>query len=542
MAVQQSTSPSNTGATSTASATSMSLNDTKISSPKAMDGKLKDDEAYNDSGNSPTYQSSKMSVAYAQAKYDLENGDFDAALSVIEGELTKTMEQVGSHDFHAALAPLYYMYGTTLLYSVEESAQDAMAMTVPQGDDSSSHPEQAEVSAVEVVNDNADEEEEAATMAVNGDNEGEENPVAPPATLVDTSAEDLQIAWENLEMSRSILDKLLDPCTAGGSDYDSLSADETEMARDLAQIHLRLGDLQKSNGNYNSSTEDYERCRAILESVADPCAVIICATATKADTNKVFADRKVANVHYSLAMTYMLLAAEGEKESNKEAANVPQQTSDNPILAAMAAAAKTAEDDKPRMTTAEISYYREQSIQHYLQTGKCFAALMANLCGETPDLGGGESSDENAAAAASSAVVAISTSLSELIFQSSKQLTSIRTYVASWEALLDNDKDAVADWKELLDEIQETIDSAESEAQVLRENVNNMTSDVEQQVKDEDARGAAGSTTTIGFGAPNASTVAAVANAPMLVVKKKKRAPAPVTDSSDGNKKTKASE
>jgi len=496
MTIQPRSSPSNSGA------------DSNIANLK-MDGKLKNDGDYKKSAqvNEPTFQGSKTSIVYAQAKHDLEEGNFNAALAGIEVELTKILEAVGHDELHPALAPLYYLYGTTLLYSVEESSQDTMAMTTVQAQ--ADETDEAELVPVELVNDNVEVEDEdadeAATINVS-------TPDTPPAIPVDTSAEDLQVAWENLEMSRSILDRLLDPCTAGGSDYSSLSFEEIEMARDLAQVHLRLGDLQKSNGNYQSAADDYERCRNILENIAEDSIII-----PEGSSGKVYADRKVANVHYSLAMTYMLLAAEGEKELQKKQ-DSPEAPLDNPILAAVAAAAKeVAQDDAPCMTPAEITHCRELSIQHYLDTGKCFTALMANLCGETPFFGSANNQEETSSVSASAGFS--SSSLTNLIAGASKQMSSIRDCVSSWEALLDNEQDAVLEWKELLDEIQETIDNAESEAQVLRDNINQLTSNVEKQVQEEDAK--TGATTSNGFDAP--SSQAAVANAPMLVVKKKRR-------------------
>lgn len=80
------------------------------------------------------YLSIKQSPCYALAKQFLSSGDFDAGLSLIEEEIQKVREAIEQDaarnsdsqgnediDLHPALAPLYYLYGTTLLYSVEES-------------------------------------------------------------------------------------------------------------------------------------------------------------------------------------------------------------------------------------------------------------------------------------------------------------------------------------------------------------------------------------------------------------------------------------
>ena len=84
-------------------------------------------------------------------------------------------------ELQESLAPLYYLYGTTLLYSVEES--DVM-MAKGGG--------------------NAAADVELEPVEPRGEEEGEEAAVA-----VDP-AEDLQIAWENLDLARSIVSRFVE--------------------------------------------------------------------------------------------------------------------------------------------------------------------------------------------------------------------------------------------------------------------------------------------------------------------------------------------
>ena len=135
----------------------------------------------------------------------MQTGDFEATLSKIETGITTVLSLLPSHDdLHPSLAPLYYMYGTTLLYSIEESQDTA----------------------------------EASVMAQGGDD----------------AAGDLQIAWENLESARNILTKI-------SSDGTSSSIEEEEeRALDLAQIQSRLADLSRHNGHYDQAIRDYESC------------------------------------------------------------------------------------------------------------------------------------------------------------------------------------------------------------------------------------------------------------------------------------------
>eukprot|EP00957_Ditylum_brightwellii_P040956 3101045-Ditylum_brightwellii.AAC.1 len=128
-------------------------------------------------------------------------------------------------DLHESIAPLYYLNGTTILYSVEESEGDESAVMVGQvadagdaGDVGDQHQQQ--------------QQQQESAMA---------------------TAEDLQISWENLESARSILVRI----TTSSDFAPSASPEGKEKALDLAQVHHRLGDLQRANGNYAEAMQDY---------------------------------------------------------------------------------------------------------------------------------------------------------------------------------------------------------------------------------------------------------------------------------------------
>ena len=75
----------------------------------------------------PTYLTIKHSPSYQTAKSHLSAGDLDIVLTLVEAQIASTCEALGKDvkeddlDMHEALCPLYYLYGTTLLYLVEES-------------------------------------------------------------------------------------------------------------------------------------------------------------------------------------------------------------------------------------------------------------------------------------------------------------------------------------------------------------------------------------------------------------------------------------
>jgi tetratricopeptide (TPR) repeat protein len=165
----------------------------------------------------PTYEDSEKSGNYVLAKTYLNEGEFEQALATIEEGIEGTRALLAasgkadteeSISLHESLAPFHYLYGTTLLYSIEESTGDALGMTTT------------------------------------GDAEADPNDENPDT---EEAAEDMQISWENLEAARAIMENMM---TSESNDSDKLKLD-------LAQVFLREGDLQRLNGRYECAINDY---------------------------------------------------------------------------------------------------------------------------------------------------------------------------------------------------------------------------------------------------------------------------------------------
>lgn len=144
-----------------------------------------------------TYDSTESSDSFLLAKRLLADGDFDNAMETIGNSLGTIISQLPEEvaAVHESLAPLYYLYGTTLLYSIEESTENLQ----PTSDDTE-------------------------------------------------EADDSQIAWENLETARLIMARMID------SNEGEI---RKKLELDLSQVHLRLGDLQRANGRYTEAVADY---------------------------------------------------------------------------------------------------------------------------------------------------------------------------------------------------------------------------------------------------------------------------------------------
>jgi hypothetical protein len=215
--------------------------------------------------SAPTYEGTERSEHFWLARELLNNGNFEEALSVIEEELESTKSRLMATagacamdvELHESIAPLHYLYGTTLLYSIEEAkdGNDANAMTTIDATVVPSH--QGQNDEEEEDDDDGEEEEDeeqeddSKPAAVNKTQE--EEPVATAGPVMDDSnpwahlpsssstipmvaaaaaaaapspevqeegeyaggpaagddAEDIQIAWENLEAARTILERML---------------------------------------------------------------------------------------------------------------------------------------------------------------------------------------------------------------------------------------------------------------------------------------------------------------------------------------------
>ena len=469
--------------------------------------------------NLPTYHQTKQSTAYKLAKTSLQLGLLDDALSTLESALQRTLETLSEFprnnhgELHESLAPLYYLYGTTLLYSVEES-------DVMMADKSGVGQEEINVGGVEQEGQGEQDREHHNENDYNNDNEELEDEC--PISSAQATDGDLQIAWENLETARNIVNCMISdgdfsidanndesPATVlkSNSKNDTDSNPEKmkytpeqrkELLLDLAQIHTRLGDLQRANGNTFSSIEDYSRALELR---------VLCLGKF---------ERLVADAHFSLASAYAEAPHHQEVHYGMENTN----TGD--------------------LSKQEAMQFRKKSLDHYLACGVAFAGLIAKLCGEdaeklTEIVGSERGSSTEVAAAATSEEDETRKTIH------SKILATLRRRISELQPPPATDKNSFLDLKEMMDEIQEAMDSSEHTEQALKDvavmkanEVKKYSSEGELDVVrmiDGGKERESSVTTTIGFGSHTAvggvatsSASPATANAaPMMVVKKKKK-------------------
>lgn len=366
------------------------------------------------------YESSEASSQYVEAKQLLNEGKFEEALAAIESGIKVVKDTMPE----AAMAPFHYLYGTTLLYQLEESTDlDVTVATENSADD---------------------------------------------------NADDMQIAWENLEAARLLVETILSHTL----EDPTKSNMKNKLELDLAQISLRSADLQRMNGRYNEAIQDYQTCLQLRKLHLGEY------------------DRKVADCFYNIALSNLLASTELLKEATDSA-------------------------DSAEVTNYEIRAreYREAGIDHYLDCARALCGEIASVFGkqaseilDTADLRAGSKQNTS---------MASDTQKSETLRQWRQTISALSPAMQGGQNLMD----LVA----MLDEIQETVDEAEKSQDAIRE-ASMLTKQAREGVAGVHAGADNGETTAaFGFDKPTMPTAQVVdlaadcATSVMIVRKKKKR-------------------
>ena len=151
---------------------------------------------------------------YKAGRKLIDDGRLEDAVNFFSGLLETRVAVLSGNEMCPALAPLYYEYGNSLLYNAEESGavfgdaitevekKKAMAIVDAQLHGASAQPE-------ENGGGGASDEGAAAGGAGAAPEDGDGDAGAGAAPTPDQEAEeDLEIAWENLEMARRIYSEL----------------------------------------------------------------------------------------------------------------------------------------------------------------------------------------------------------------------------------------------------------------------------------------------------------------------------------------------
>lgn len=139
---------------------------------------------------------------YKAGRKLIDDGRLEEAVNFFGGLLETRVAVLDGNEMNPALAPLYYEYGNSLLYNAEESG-------VVFGDAITEAEKRKAMAAVEAQISGATGEGGQAAGAHNGgtaDAASAEEEEGPSPNQ--EAEEDLEIAWENLEMARRIYGEL----------------------------------------------------------------------------------------------------------------------------------------------------------------------------------------------------------------------------------------------------------------------------------------------------------------------------------------------
>jgi hypothetical protein len=446
-------------------------------------------------------------------------------------------------ELHECMAPLHYLYGTTLLYVVEES--DVMMADNDGGGGNDGHDETRQQQddedddGEEEDDDDDDEEKHGENDVDNDEDKGKSSSGDIKITVTDPAV-DLEIAWENLDLARSIISRLVDinnceeendngtatttVSNGGGgktivykSSDGSISSSSSsssnnndsppqqspltlerrnELLLDLAQVHVRLGDLQRQDDKSDSCIADYERALHLRKRVLGAF------------------DKKVADCHFSLGQAYAEAPTRAKEREGRVDAFVEGlggggggdgvgQVEDEGSAAAAGNAAG--------MTNERKAEYRRLSLEHYLACGHSFAGILAAICdAEYPFR---ESSTMDILSYKFGPVlhaVAIEESKSMSTTDYTSTMSKLRQFVSTLvlpsSHLSSSNTPSVIEFnniKEILDEIQEAMDSAEETESGLR-SLSKMKANAKSGGTDKVGGSSSdGAVTTIGFGSTN---------------------------------------
>jgi tetratricopeptide (TPR) repeat protein len=200
-------------------------------------------------------------VRLEEGKKLMKKGEYEEAIGLFSSFLQSRVEEFGELAVESAQA--YYEYGNALLVQQEENPSDTL---IGNADDK---------------NDSANGASTIPDTVVGSDDENEEDGNEEDGNEKDD--DDLQIAWENLDVARLILEK-------SSEGYEQL----------LSSVYIRLGDLMRLEERPADAVTEYMKALSLREKICS--------------SN----DRDLCDVYFCLAVAYVDLSSKVEEMEVKD--------------------------------------------------------------------------------------------------------------------------------------------------------------------------------------------------------------------------------
>ncbi|KAI8910351.1 SHNi-TPR-domain-containing protein [Gorgonomyces haynaldii] len=159
-------------------------------------------------------------------------GQFDVAAETLALAVEKQVEQCGQYALECGST--FFLYGKALLASAAQKNTvlgDKVDQTEEEPDIDSNLAKEAKPSSHFVFEDQEEETEDQETTALE-------------EIEVTEETDDLELAWENLDVARLIFEK----------------SDTLESKLALADVHLALGDVSLESENFDQAVQDFTAC------------------------------------------------------------------------------------------------------------------------------------------------------------------------------------------------------------------------------------------------------------------------------------------
>lgn len=188
---------------------------------------------------------------FAQGKRHLVVGDISSAVNSLQEACRLLAEQYG--ETAPECGDAYFYYGRALLEMAR--MENGVLGNALDGEEGSTEGEEEEEGDAEGEGEGEGEESQEESQDEGEKEEGASQEEGEKTEEDEEEVSNLQLSWEMLELAKVIYQKQQD--------------DNPEMAKKVAQVYLKLGEVGLESENYSQGIEDFKQCLQIQEKILE---------------------------------------------------------------------------------------------------------------------------------------------------------------------------------------------------------------------------------------------------------------------------------